>query len=106
MGERIGKEVQGDQALLSRARDLWGTSAYHEWRDHMRRDVEETLRPPPVEDYTRRGVSQPGWGLHNFDLALVRWKREHHPSAELLAQVENWRSGIEARGLEALEPWG
>ena len=51
-------------------------------------------------------MSQPGWGLHNFDLALVRWKREHHPSAELLAQVKNWRSGIEARGLEALEPWG
>lgn len=50
-------------------------------------------------------MSRPGWGIHNFDLALVRWRREHHPSAELLSQVKNWRDGIEARGLEALEPW-
>jgi hypothetical protein len=45
VSERIGQEVQGDQALLARARDLWATPAYHQWRDHMRRDVEETLRP-------------------------------------------------------------
>ena len=50
-------------------------------------------------------MSGSGWGLHNFDLALRRWKREAAPSEELLDQVMNWRSGIESRGVQALERW-
>ena len=50
-------------------------------------------------------MSSPGWGLHNFDLALRRWKRTSNPSDELVAQVKNWRSAVEMQGLVALEPW-
>jgi hypothetical protein len=43
--------------------------------------------------------------LHNFDLALRRWQRLDNPGDALIAQVKNWRSAIEVRGLEPLEPW-
>jgi len=38
-------------------------------------------------------------------LALRRWKRANQPSDSLVEQVKNWRSAIEMRGLETLEPW-
>jgi hypothetical protein len=45
-----------------------------------------------------------GWGVHNFDLAFRRWTADE-PSDELQEQVRNWRSGIQMRGIDALEPW-
>ena len=50
-------------------------------------------------------MSDPGWGLHNFDLALKRWIRHEKPSDALVEQVKNWRSGIEQRGVEVIERW-
>ena len=53
MTERVGNEVQGDATLLAYAKDLWASSEYWTWRDHMRRDVADSLGSTPqgIEDY-------------------------------------------------------
>jgi hypothetical protein len=50
-------------------------------------------------------VTVPGWGLHNFELAFLRWKRTNEPSEALQELVRNWRSAVEMRGIEAIESW-
>jgi hypothetical protein len=63
------------------------------WRAQMRGDVEESLStslPPAVGGGPEGGLVPLGWGFHNFELAFRR---------------RNWRSGIEMRGIDALEPW-
>lgn len=47
----------------------------------------------------------PGWGLHNFELALRRWRNVEFPAASMVDRVEDWRTAVESDGLDAIEPW-
>lgn len=50
-------------------------------------------------------MTHPGWGIHNFELALRRWWRDYSPSAELADQLRAWRDELESQGITGMEPW-
>ena len=60
---------------------------------------------PSARGSFRSDVTGPGWGIHNFELALRRWWREYSPSAEQAQRLRNWRDELESQGIIVMEPW-
>lgn len=50
-------------------------------------------------------MSAPGWGVHNFELALRRWWRDFSPEPDLVDQLRAWRDQIESEGIIVIEAW-
>ncbi len=50
-------------------------------------------------------MTSPGWGIHNFELALRRWWRDYSPSADLADRLKAWRDELESNGIKDMEPW-
>ncbi len=50
-------------------------------------------------------MTDPGWGVHNFELALRRWWRDYSPDLELVDRLRRWRADLEAHGIITMEPW-